>query len=92
MPGAKVFIVGRAMWGLEDITRYGRVGESNTADGSLTKEVIILSPSPTTNGWQSGDIIGIFSAGKWVTGESSGTTNSNELVAGTTLYGIEIDA
>ncbi len=92
VPGSKVFIVGKVMWALEDILYYGRVGESDTADGALTKEIIILTPHPTPPAWQYADILGVYSTGKWVTGETSGTSSGHELVAGCTLYGVEIDA
>ncbi len=92
VPGGKVFIVGRAMWAIGTITKYGRVGESDAADGALTKEVINLNPHPTVDLWQYDDVIGVYTATKWVTGETTGTGSIEELLAGSTLYGIEINA
>ncbi len=91
VPGGKVFIVGKAMWGMQSLQEFfGRAGESATADGVISKELLNLSPSTTTYGWQYGDVLGVYAAGKYVTGESSSNTYS--MLAGTTLYGIVTDA
>ena len=91
VPVDKVFIAGKIMWAIESTNAYGRVGESDAADGALTKEVINLSPHPTTDRWLSEDVIGVYVAGKYVTGESSGDA-PKYLSVGTILYGVEIDA
>ena len=91
VPAGKVFIVGRAMWAVSIGTlHYGRVGESGIADGAISKEVLILNPHPTAGSWVYDDVIGIYTAGKYVTGETSSTTYY--LYAGSTLYGVEIPA
>ncbi len=90
VPGGKVYIVGRAVWAIDDNTKYGRVGEADSADGALSKEVITLNPHPTAFRWMYDDIIGIFVATKYVTGETNSTTYG--IGAGATLYGVEIDA
>ena len=91
VPGGKVFIVGKVMWAIANTSAYGRIGESDAADGGLTKEVINLNPHATLNRWQFVDVLGVYAAGKYVTGETSNIANAN-LSIGTTLYGVEIDA
>ena len=91
VPGGKVFIVGKAAWSLDTTGDfYGRAGESDAADGALTKEVINLIAHTTSNRWFYEEVLGIYTAGKYVTGE----TNSIgvDMGAGATLYGVEIDA
>ena len=93
VPVGKVFIVGRGMWAIgTTIIIYGRVGESASADGALTKEVINLNPNPISAAWSYEDVIGVYTAEKYVTGETSTTAAGDELQVGTTLYGVEIDA
>ncbi len=90
VPSGKVFIVGRVMWGCNSSANMRRVGESVAADGPLSPVVFQLSPPLASNLWQYEEVIGVFTAGKYVTGDS--VAGGNDLQSGTTLYGVEIDA
>lgn len=88
VPGGKQFIVGR--WNYQVYVGYvGRVGESDAADGAITKEVIKINARATE--WFFDEVIGVYSAGKYVTAETTGT-GAYLMDADTTLYGVEIDA
>jgi len=90
VPANKVFIAFRACGWCEQIAMVGRIGESDTADTVITKEVIKLG-----NGTQVPfmvDCSGIFATGKFVTAESSSGSSNYTLKSGTVLYGAEVDA
>lgn len=93
VPAGKVFIVGKVMLGNGaslNAPDYARIGESATADGAISKEVINLSG--VVNSWSYEDVIGVYAAGKYVTAETASTTSGHTVIAGTTLYGVEIPA
>ena len=86
----KVFIAFQALIWLEQIAMVGRIGESDSADGAITKEVIKAS-----NGTQvpfMTDVIGVFAAEKYVTAESDSASDNYTIKSGSVLYGVEVDA
>ena len=86
----KVFIAFRALIWLEQIAMVGRIGESDSADGAITKEVIKAS-----NGTQvpfMTDVIGVFAAGKYITAETDSASDNYTIKSGSVLYGVEVDA
>jgi hypothetical protein len=87
VPTGKVFIAGRVLYYLDYATNRGRIGESTSADGAISREVLSFSKGGTTVGMA--DVLGTFRAGKYVTGESS---SGFGLRKPTFLYGVEIDA
>ena len=88
VPGGKVFIVGKVMVSLSSTTIMGRVGESNTADGAISKEIVSGLYVLVASGFLAHDVLGVYATGKYVTGESNHSTS--RLNAGTTVYGVEI--
>ena len=89
VPVGKVFIAFRALAKIEGTgSTIGRIGESDTADGAISREVLKLANGTIYPFMVS--IIGIFVAGKYVTGESDHGTYTMQ--TGTVLYGIEVDA
>ena len=87
VPTGKVFIAGRVTHYLDFDTVCGRIGEAATSGGVISKDVLAFGVGtgfPGTN-----DVIGVFSAGKYVTAESS--DNSKQLRTPTVLYGVEVD-
>lgn len=87
VPVGKVFIVGKGVWAIGDATTVGRVGESDAADGAITKEVIHLGPHTASGHWIFEDIFGVYTAGKYVTAETDGVQT---LRMNTALYGVEV--
>ena len=89
VPGGKVFMPGKVMAKIQSTLLPSRIGESDAADGAITKEVIFISTLVTADRWQELDVLGLYSAGKYVTAQ---TTDTTQLRQYTTLYGVEIDA
>jgi hypothetical protein len=87
VPENKIFIAGMVLYYLDYATNKGRIGESDSADGAISREVLHFSKGGTTVGMM--DVLGTFRAGKYVTGES---TSGWGLRKPTYLYGVEIDA
>jgi len=86
----KVFIAFQALIWLEQTAMVGRIGESDTADGAISKEVLKFS-----NGTQLPFMeacIGVFAAGKYVTAESDSASDNYTIKSGSVLYGVEVDA
>ena len=90
VPGSKVFIVGKISYGTTFLSVTGRVGEADAVDGALTKEILTGLGADLTGSFHFRDVIGVYAAGKYVTGES--TSTSQTMLTGTTLFGVEIDA
>jgi len=86
VPENKVFIAGRVCCYLDYATNKGRIGESDTVDGAISREVLYFSKGLLTVIMM--DVMGTFTAGKYVTGES---TSGFSLRTPTYLYGVEID-
>lgn len=87
VPTGKVFVAGIVCFYLDYATNRGRIGESDSADGAISREVLYFSKGGITVGMQ--DVLGTFRAGKYITGES---TSGFGLRKPTYLYGAEIDA
>jgi hypothetical protein len=87
VPTGKIFIAGMVLYYLDYASNRGRIGESDSADGAISREVLHFSKGGTTVGMM--DVLGTFEAGKYVTGES---TSGFSLRKPTYLYGVEIDA
>ena len=90
VPGDKVFIAFQALVWLEQIAMVGRIGESDTADNAITKEVLKLG-----NGTQvpfMTDCYGVFAAGKFITAETDSSNDNYQIKSGSVLYGVELDA
>jgi len=90
VPSGKVFIAFQALVWLEQIAMVGRIGESDTADAAISKEVLKLG-----NGTQVPfitDCYGVFTAGKFITAESDSNSDNYTIKSGSVLYGVEVDA
>jgi len=90
VPTGKVFIAFQALVWLEQIAMVGRIGESDTADGAISKEVLKMS-----NGTQvpfMTDCYGVFTAGKFITAETDAANDNYQIKSGSCLYGVEVDA
>lgn len=88
VPTGKVFIAFKVVARIESGNVNGIFGESATDGGAITKHVLRFS-NGTTN-WFTHDVIGIFAAGKYITGSTS--DNNVKMRDGGALYGIEIEA
>jgi len=88
VPAGKQFIAGLVQYHLDRTDYTGRIGESDAQNGAITKEVLSL---PTNS--QKPDLIevlGVFSAGKYITAETSAW--DKPMLEPTFLYGVEVDA
>jgi len=90
VPEDKVFISFQAMIYLEQTTVIGRIGESDTADGAISKEILKFSNG--TNLPFITNCYGVFAAEKYITAETDSSNASYEMVSGSVLYGVEVDA
>lgn len=90
VPAGKVFIAGKVAVAVKDIAAPGRIGESNTMDGAISKEVLsgLIGPANILFGYL--DVFGVYTAGKYVTGEGTYAGSSYEMKVYTTLYGVEV--
>jgi len=90
VPAGKVFIAGKVAVAVKDTAAPGRIGESNTVDGAISKEVLsgLIGPADYLFGYL--DVFGVYAAGKYVTGEGTYAGTFYEMVAGTILYGVEV--
>ena len=86
----KVFIAFQALIWLEQIALIGRIGESDAADGAITKEVLKFSKGVQVPFMES--CIGVFAAGKYVTAETDSASDNYAIKSGSVLYGVEVDA
>lgn len=86
----KVFIAFQALIYLEQNVAIGRIGEAASENGAIAKEVLKFSNG--TNLPFMTDCIGVFAAGTFVTAETDNTNTSYEMVSGSVLYGVEVDA
>jgi len=86
----KVFIAFQALIWLEQIALVGRIGESDEADGAITKEVLKFSKGVQVPFMES--CIGVFAAGKYVTAETDSNSDNYTIKSGSVLYGVEVDA
>lgn len=93
VPGGKVFIAGRVAVAVSNIalpTRLGRIGESDTADGAISKDILKSLKGSANSEIGYLDILGVYATGKYITGETSDTTYT--MLADTIIYGVEITA
>ena len=86
----KVFIAFQALIWLEQIALVGRIGESDAADGAITKEVLKFGKGVQTPFME--PCIGVFAAGKYVTAETTSNSDNYTIKSGSVLYGVEVDA
>ena len=89
VPADHIFIAFQACIHLEQTAMIGRIGESDTADGAISKEVLKLSHGVLVPFMES--CIGVFAATKWVTAETDSTNASYEMVSRSAIYGVEVD-
>jgi len=91
VPTGKVFIAYQAMIYIYNASEMGRIGEAVAKDGDgagITKEVLKLANG--TNLPFMTSCIGVFTAGKFITAET--TSTSVVMKSGSILYGVEVDA
>lgn len=91
VPVGKVFIVGKVSFNMGSLIPVSRFGESDVADGAITKEVVKLGVL-LLDRWYYDDVLGIYTAGKYVTAETTSVDIGADVIADTTLYGVEIPA
>jgi len=87
VPESKVYIAGKVSYWIDYATNRGIIGESDTEDATLTKNVLCFG-----KGWITGqmeDVYGRFTAEKWV---NIVATTGFAIRTPTYLYGVEIDA
>ncbi|GAJ15573.1 unnamed protein product [marine sediment metagenome] len=90
VPVGKVFIVGHFVnIGTTTDAWVGRAGESDGADGAITRDVAQVEIEADVKS-NSKDVLGVYTAGKYVTAESDTNTTGPQQYS--TLYGVEIDA
>ena len=89
VPANHIFIAFRALVWLEQIAMVGRIGESATANGVISKEVLKFSNGTQVPFMES--CIGVFAAGKFITAESDSASDNYTIKSGSVLYGVEID-
>lgn len=92
VPAGKVFIVGKIGLIMGNIVYHGRIGESDTADGAINKEILKGLGVDTIEVVKYLDVLGVYTAGKYVTAETTGTGAGQEIDSDTTLFGVEITA
>jgi len=90
VPGTKVFIVFQALVKLQQTDLIGRIGEAESSGGVISKEVLKLSNGTNlpfmTNCW------GVFTADKYITAETNSSNDNYQIMSGSALYGVEVDA
>ena len=86
VPTSKVYIAGAISYWTDYATNNGIIGESATADASLSRQVFMCGNANVNSGFQ--EVYGRFVAGKWVTAK---TTSGFSLRTPTYIYGVEID-
>jgi len=83
VPGGKALIAFLFLVYNQDSGMVGRIGESGTADQSITKNVIKAANGTDKPSME--EVFGVFAENTYVTA-------SDYLKSGTVLYGIEVDA
>lgn len=89
VPVGKVFIAGKVMVQMSAIALLGSIGESDEVDGAITRKVISGLHVKSSGAMLTHDVIGIYTAGKYVTGL---TDDTDQMKDGSAIYGVEIDA
>lgn len=87
VPTGKVYIAGKVCYWIDYAANRGIVGESDTEDATLTKDIFCFG-----KGWITGqmeDVYGRFAATKWI---NIVATTGFEIRLPTYIYGVEIDA
>lgn len=92
VPIGKVFIAGLLYMAILDLSKPARIGESDAADGGIITEVLFGLTAIVTGTFIELNVLGVFSAEKYVTGGTTSTAASDALKTNSTIYGIEIDA
>jgi len=87
VPAGKVYIAGKVCYWIDYATNRGIVGESDTVDATLTKDVFAFAKGAITG--QMEDIYGRFAATKYV---NIVATTGFAIRTPTYMYGVEIDA
>ncbi len=88
VPADHVFIAGLLLFQTSSSNAWPlRVGESGSADGAIATEVILIT-GEDSGVWYHEEVMGVFTAGNYVTAESSDTDDN--FLAQSTLYGIEV--
>ena len=87
VPAGKVYIAGKVCYWIDYATNRGIVGESDTEDATLTKNLFAFAKG-SING-QMEDVYGRFAATKWV---NIVATTGFAIRTPTYMYGVEIDA
>jgi len=90
VPTGKVFIAFQALIWLQQTAMVGRIGESDTADTAISKEVLKFSNGTVLPFMES--CIGVFAAGKFITAETDSSNDNYTIKSGSVLYGVEVDA
>jgi hypothetical protein len=85
VPTGYVFIAGLVSCYLDHATTKGRIGESTSQDGAISREQMCFGKGTTFPA--TSPMLGVFRAGKYVTGES---TSGFSLRTPTYVYGIEV--
>lgn len=86
VPASHIYVASKVAYLVESTGYIGRIGESDSADSAISKEVIIL---PGYDKQAIEDVFGVFAASKYVTGETTNT--NNDLMKDAMVYGVEID-
>lgn len=87
VPPNKIYIAGSISYWTEFSSTIGIIGESNSADDSLSVQVLICGNATPNSGFQ--EVYGRFRETKWVTAK---TGDGTSLRRPTYLYGVEIDS
>ena len=90
VPTDHIFIAFQALIWLEQIAMVGRIGEADSANGVISKEVLKFSNGTQVPFMES--CIGVFAAGKFITAESDSASDNYTIKSGSVLYGVEVDA
>lgn len=89
VPANHIFVAGKISAANTSVASTLRLGESNTADGVISKEVIAI---PNLAGvWSYTEVFGVYAAGKYVTMENLQSGTGQEVTTGAIVYGVEID-
>lgn len=86
----KVFIAFQAVLLQSSSATLVRFGMSNTADATVDGQEVITCGAGLTSIPAMVEVVGFFTAGKYVTAETN--LNTLRLKVGSVLYGIEVDA
>jgi hypothetical protein len=93
VPAGHIFVAGKMFLGITPspgASAVGKIGESDTPDAALTKDNLSFPiPEAAVDYSHYLDVLIVFAAGKYITAQTS--AGAIYIVAGTALYGVEID-